>query len=916
MDSNCVTLTVSNLIMEALDLIMYSVDKPTQLFQEGSQINCLQYLIDCYSRMEEHEKKYSKKCSISTVKELLVNIKTELCSALALLLEGFLTEPVKKNYYNMLYEHLKRHTLPSEFFFELVHHLEADTVRFQKIFSPLLLVIRKESQKGSVSDSSHTAALQVLCDLCECRTGASSSIRPFCNLMIKLGNWLVEPLTEATGREFAKFTFLGPFLCTSLFAEDDSRIAEKLQTSTSESRPMVSSLQQELELTRNLLHKVFYALLANSGSRESTLQWIAIALKRNEKRSMINVESRLVAGDGFFLNLAAVMHQLSLKIKLDKVDKFYPFHPQSRICSSVANETKIRVNSQESQQWVEQLNQPESGHVWQECKFPTECWFMTLHAQHLAYLPAARRHQRRMRALKDYQKLVDEMQNTETEWSQTPAARRNRELIAMWQEQVKKLLLSKPCAEAGLMDEKLISNYMHFNSMAAELEMQTLCPEIIFATSSSTLPSKATALFANYPEWYVEDIAEFLLLALQHMPQIVARTMDQMVMTWLLTLVCSANCFNNPYLVAKLVEVLFMMNPAVQPRTETLHERLLTHPISQSSLPPALMKFYADVESTGAASEFYDKFTIRFHISIILKSLWQSPVHRETVIQELKSGKQFVKFINMLMNDTTFLLDESLESLRRIHEVQEAMENRASWEQQPEEQKETRLRQLATDERMCKSYLTLARETVDMLHYLTQHVPDPFLRPELIDRLAAMLNFNLQQLCGPKCKHFKVKNADNYGWEPRRVLDQLTDIYLHLDSDVFAQALAADERSFRFELFEEAAVRLERALIKAPLQIAHWRELSAKAQRIVLQNQKRELDFSDAPEEFRDPLMDTLMDDPVLLPSGKVMDRAVILRHLLNSSTDPFNRQPLTEDMLMPVEDLKLRIVAWKQKKE
>lgn len=62
--------------------------------------------------------------------------------------------------------------------------------------------------------------------------------------------------------------------------------------------------------------------------------------------------------------------------------------------------------------------------------------------------------------------------------------------------------------------------------------------------------------------------------------------------------------------------------------------------------------------------------------------------------------------------------------------------------------------------------------------------------------------------------------------------------------------------------------------------------------------------------------MDTLMDDPVLLPSGKVMDRAVILRHLLNSSTDPFNRQPLTEDMLMPVEDLKLRIVAWKQKKE
>ena len=41
------------------------------------------------------------------------------------------------------------------------------------------------------------------------------------------------------------------------------------------------------------------------------------------------------------------------------------------------------------------------------------------------------------------------------------------------------------------------------------------------------------------------------------------------------------------------------------------------------------------------------------------------------------------------------------------------------------------------------------------------------------------------------------------------------------------------------------------------------------------------------------------MEDPVVLPSGKVMDRPVITRHLLNSSTDPFNRQPLTEDMLV-----------------
>ena len=61
------------------------------------------------------------------------------------------------------------------------------------------------------------------------------------------------------------------------------------------------------------------------------------------------------------------------------------------------------------------------------------------------------------------------------------------------------------------------------------------------------------------------------------------------------------------------------------------------------------------------------------------------------------------------------------------------------------------------------------------------------------DRLAAMLNFNLQQLCGPKCSNLKVRHPEKYGWEPKKLLNQLTNIYLHLDCDKFALAVASDE---------------------------------------------------------------------------------------------------------------------------
>lgn len=77
--------------------------------------------------------------------------------------------------------------------------------------------------------------------------------------------------------------------------------------------------------------------------------------------------------------------------------------------------------------------------------------------------------------------------------------------------------------------------------------------------------------------------------------------------------------------------------------------------------------------------------------------------------------------------------------------------------------------------------------------------------------------------------------------------------------------------------------------------------MSEMVEEIVEQKDQLDVDSSNAPEEFRDPLMDTLMVDPVRLPtSNKIMDRSIIQRHLLNSATDPFNRLHLTEDRLIP----------------
>lgn len=59
-------------------------------------------------------------------------------------------------------------------------------------------------------------------------------------------------------------------------------------------------------------------------------------------------------------------------------------------------------------------------------------------------------------------------------------------------------------------------------------------------------------------------------------------------------------------------------------------------------------------------------------------------------------------------------------------------------------------------ERQAQSYVALGNETVHMLQYLTAEVVEPFMVNEVVDRLAAMLDYNLAQLVGPKCTELKV----------------------------------------------------------------------------------------------------------------------------------------------------------------
>ena len=127
-----------------------------------------------------------------------------------------------------------------------------------------------------------------------------------------------------------------------------------------------------------------------------------------------------------------------------------------------------------------------------------------------------------------------------------------------------------------------------------------------------------------------------------------------------------------------------------------------------------------------------------------------------------------------------------------------------------------------------------------------------------------------------------------------------------------SSAVAEAGCSFSAENFTVALCIAELTLTLTPQETVAFRLFIAQCSAAAAVNLEVAAELGEAPDEFRDPILDTIMLDPVRLPSGHVLDRATVMSHLLSNDTDPFTRQPLSITDVLPDRLLRDRITAWK----
>ncbi len=390
---------------------------------------------------------------------------------------------------------------------------------------------------------------------------------------------------------------------------------------------------------------------------------------------------------------------------------------------------------------------------------------------------------------------------------------------------------------------------------------------------------------------------------------------------------CQNNLIKNPHFRMEIFDIMifFFVNKDIKDKTKRISKiyKLLNEKFIKKTLMVSILKVFIDAERLGTSNQFYEKFSVRAKILLLIEHINIGYGHLfEQNIKEYteKYHEECKKMVNNLLNDLIFLNDECIENLKAIKKYEDLLNDTERYNKMTEENKKFEESRFNEKDRMARAEIKLFNHSLKFLVSLCKIIQVFFIKNDFITNLSNFLNYSLNIFASPLGNELKLKNLSDYDFNPKFILGALLSVYsAFYDQEEFIRCVVKDERSYKYENFNRAKNLVENTgkIIIETNDFNNYLKFFDKLKEVEKKLKEEEINFDDAPDEFCDQLTALLMTDPVKLPkSNVILDRKTIETHLLSDQTDPFNRSPLTKDMLIPCPELKAKIQKYINKKK
>ncbi|CAD8174467.1 unnamed protein product [Paramecium pentaurelia] len=463
--------------------------------------------------------------------------------------------------------------------------------------------------------------------------------------------------------------------------------------------------------------------------------------------------------------------------------------------------------------------------------------------------------------------------------------------------QFKKILKLKMSFDAQILHPKTIQYTMQFLNFSSQLTMSFIDEN-----------NKPKYPYGLLPSSFVYDTHSFFVVY-NYNDEILKHSNQLVGCCEFAIFAMNSRYMANPHLRIKGIELFHIFDQGrmnrrgiVQPQSCDFifrnNEKIEKHMIG------GLLKVFIDCERTGEGNQFYEKFNFRYQFCKLIRFLLEKhkDIYKPLLNQTVEKEKEmFLAFANYYLNDMIFLLDECLSRMKK-------MKNLESQQQNMEQQQEYfKLQQ------ELKTFTTFLQEYYKNIQVFSEVQPEAFLTDEIRDKLANNLNYTLEQLNGKQAIQYKIQSLESVKFDPKLIMGNVIELYINFSqNEKFLMQVVKDDRCFSIELFQVTINLLDKHKIIPYERIQQFRDLIFK----LLEYEEKQKIINqlpdDVPEEFLDPLCYSLMTDPVKLPhSNVIVDRLTIKKQLLNQQIDPFDRTPLTIEMVIEQPELKQRIAKF-----
>lgn len=760
------------------------------------------------------------------------------------------------------------------------------------------------------------------------------SIKPVAANFSKVAGF--QPPSREKSLDFEHSSLLGPLLRISPLLQSLAASYFGENVPKAKIGGIYESLQNEFRVTLDRLFFIIDKLVRGSvETRQALIVWFTELINLSHLRRGSHADLKKLPSDGLMFNISMILIKLSLPFldypsysKISKIDELY-FFKNTKL--DTKEESRINSSIQDADEFAEDV-------MGDETNFISDCFYLTLTYLHYGIGGIYLHYDRIRKEIKHFTERIDLINAGQLPQGANPnsLAFLQRQL-PQYHKEVNERIAMKNSIQAiftfSLLQQEifdLVAGSTVFLTKVIDATKKYPAEKLsipIYKIDSVSelddhdlLKSMTPSPWKYFPEYILEGLVNYVKFSADFRGcPLVSNNKTLLFVEFSIILLRCPELIGNPHLKASLVEILFIgARPMSNNDPGFLDVIYNSNQLVMDNILYSLLDFYVMVEKTGSSSQFYDKFNTRYYISVILERLWKNPAYRVQLASYSQGNVDFfVRFIARMLNDTTYLLDEAFKELGSIHDFQVEIRKRSAGAPSNEElgSDEELQSNLESSERLAKSYMGLTNKTMELFKLFTKEVPKGFVLPEIVDRLAGMMDYNLSILVGPKCSNLKVETPEVYDFDPKRTLSDLCTIYVNLSTeDKFSIAVSRDGRSFDLAFFKKAeSILTSKTFVDASL-IKSFVAFANKADAQRQNDEDEEMEMGEIPDEFLDPLMFTLMEDPVILPSSKIsIDRSTIKAHLLSDATDPFNRVPLKiEDCVDDVE-LRERIVEFRR---